>query len=134
MRRPQTVAISEDDEGKRREAAHVDVVGRQPDGGGDGVVVHKPNVRQVHVPVVLLFVDDHGEHLGHMIRARSIVGGGQGAAGGVLDKDPGPAGAPPAVRCWRRGLDSSDRKIVSRSPRRAQYKSRCGRRRQLQDK
>ena len=37
----------------------------QPCGGADGIVVRKFHVRQVDVPVVLSFVDDHRQHLSH---------------------------------------------------------------------
>lgn len=49
----------EGDEGKTIEAAHVDIVGRQPNAGAEGVVVHKVNVRQLYVLAMLLFDDKH---------------------------------------------------------------------------
>ena len=54
----------EDGEREAGEAADVDFLGRKPGGGVDGIVVGRRNVWQQHVPIVLLFVSDHGEHLG----------------------------------------------------------------------
>ena len=52
----------------------------QPCGGADGIVVRKFHVRQVDVPVVLSFVDDHRQHLSH-----GVVGAFDATvAGGVV--------------------------------------------------
>ena len=53
------VVVFEDGEGK----AHL--IRGQTGGGADGIVVSKFHVRQVDVPVVLSFVDDHRQHLSH---------------------------------------------------------------------
>ena len=53
----------------------------QPCGGADGIVVSKFHVRQVDVPVVLSFVDDHRQHLSHGVvdALDTIVAVGVGA-------------------------------------------------------
>ena len=59
------VAVIEDGEGEARKAVHMHLIRGQPCGGADGIVVSKFHVRQVDVPVVLSFVDDHRQHLSH---------------------------------------------------------------------
>ena len=59
------VVVFEDDEGKAGEAVHMHLIRCQPGGGADGIVVSKFHVWQVDVPVVLLFVDNHHQHLSH---------------------------------------------------------------------
>ena len=59
------VAVFEDGEGGARKAVHMHLIRGQPCGGADGIVVSKFHVRQVDVPVVLPFVDDHRQHLSH---------------------------------------------------------------------
>ena len=52
----------------KREArgpAHVNLVGGQASGGADRIVVGELHVRQLRIPVVLAFADDHIRHLGH---------------------------------------------------------------------
>ena len=39
----------------------------QPNGDTDGIVVSEFHVRQVSIPLILLLVDDHSEHLSHGI-------------------------------------------------------------------
>ena len=41
------------------------LVGGQPGGSTVGVVPDKLHVRQVGIPIILLLVDDHSEHLSH---------------------------------------------------------------------
>ena len=59
------VVVFEDGEGKAGEAVHMNLIRCQPGAGADGIVVSKFHVRQVDVPVVLSFVDDHRQHLNH---------------------------------------------------------------------
>ena len=64
---PSGVVVFEDCEGKSKagEAVQMHLIRCQPGGGADGIVVRKFQVRQVDVPVVLSFVDDHRQHLSH---------------------------------------------------------------------
>ena len=41
------------------------LIGGQPGGGTDGSVASKFHVWQMNIPVILLFIDDHSEHLSH---------------------------------------------------------------------
>lgn len=50
-----------------RVAAHVHLIGGRHGGSADGMVAGRLHVRQVDVPDVLSFVDDHREHLSHMV-------------------------------------------------------------------
>ena len=60
------VVVFEDGEGKAGEAVHnMHLIRGQRGAGADGIVVSKFHVRQVDVPVVLSFVDDHRQHLSH---------------------------------------------------------------------
>ena len=59
------VVVFEDGEGKAGEAVHMHLIRGQRGAGADGIVVSKFHVRQVDVPVVLSFVDDHRQHLSY---------------------------------------------------------------------
>ena len=59
------VVVFEDGEGEGREAVLTQLIRGQPRGNADGIVVSEFHVRQVDVPVVLSFVDDHRQHLSH---------------------------------------------------------------------
>ena len=59
------VAVFEHGEGEAGKAVHMHFIWGQLGGGADGIVVSKFHVRQVDVPVVLSFVDDHHKHLSH---------------------------------------------------------------------
>ena len=59
------VAVFEDGEREAGKAVHMHLIWDQPGGGAGGIVVSKFHVRQVDVPVVLSFVDDHHKHLSH---------------------------------------------------------------------
>ncbi|MEP5732619.1 MAG: hypothetical protein ABJL67_24980 [Sulfitobacter sp.] len=52
------VVLFENGEGKARETVHMHLIGGQPGGGADGIVVSKFHVRKMDVPVVLSFVAD----------------------------------------------------------------------------
>ena len=49
-----------DGEGKAREASDVDFIGGKAPGGANEVVIGVFNVEKMDVPVVLVFVTDHG--------------------------------------------------------------------------
>ena len=55
-----TVRSFEDGERKAREASDVDFIGGKARGGANGVVIGVFDVGKVDVPVVLVFVTDHG--------------------------------------------------------------------------
>ena len=55
-----TVRSFEDGEGKAREASDVNFIGGKARGGANGVVICIFDVGKVDVPVVLVFVADHG--------------------------------------------------------------------------
>ena len=55
-----TVRSFEDGEGKAREASDVDFIGGKARGGANGVVIGVLDVGKVDIPVVLVFVTDHG--------------------------------------------------------------------------
>ena len=59
------VAVFDDGEGEVREAVHMHLIWDQPGGGADGIIVCKLHVRQVDVPVVLSFDEDHHHNLSH---------------------------------------------------------------------
>ena len=50
-----------------RQPTHVDLVESQPRDGADRIVARKFDVRELFIPVVLEFVDDHCQHLGHRV-------------------------------------------------------------------
>ena len=75
----------EDGEREAREAADMDFVGSQPGGGVDGIVVGRRNVWQQHVPIGLLFVSDHGEHLGQDMVGAIDAAVGAGVVGAGVD-------------------------------------------------
>ena len=62
-----TVRLFEDDEGKARETSDVNFIGGKARGGANGVVIGVFDVGKVGLPVVLVFVTDHGYHLGHNV-------------------------------------------------------------------
>ena len=55
-----TVRSIKDGEGKAREASNVDFIGGKARGGANGVVIDVFDVGKMEVPVVLVFVADHG--------------------------------------------------------------------------
>ena len=55
-----TVRSIKDGEGKAREASDLDFIGDKARGGADGVVIGVFHVGKMDVPVVLVFVTDHG--------------------------------------------------------------------------
>ena len=55
-----TVRSFKDGEGKAREASDVDLIGGKARGGANGVVIGVFDVGKIDVPVVLVFVTDHG--------------------------------------------------------------------------
>ena len=57
----------EKSEREAREPAHVNFVGGQASGGTDRIAVGELHVRQLRIPIVLVFVDDHNQHLGHRV-------------------------------------------------------------------
>ena len=61
------VDVVEDGHWESRETVHVHLVRGQSRGGAHSVVVREFDVWQVEIPVVLTFVDDHGEHLSHCV-------------------------------------------------------------------
>ena len=70
-------------EREAREPARVNLVGGQASGGIDLIVVGELHVRQLRIPIVLTFVDDHSQHLGrcvvnalHTTAAAWMVGAG----------------------------------------------------------
>ena len=58
---------AENSEGEGREPAHVNLVGGQASGGADRIVAGELHVWQLRIPIVLAFVDDHSQHLGHCV-------------------------------------------------------------------
>ena len=57
----------ENRQGEPWESAHVDLVGRQTRRRADGVVGSEFDEGQMQVPIVLLLVDDHSQHLGYSV-------------------------------------------------------------------
>ena len=57
----------ENSEKEARDPAHVNLVGGQASGGADRIVVGELHVRQLRIPIVLAFVDDHTQHLGRCV-------------------------------------------------------------------
>ena len=55
-----TVRLIKDGEGEAREASDVDFIGGKARGGANGVVIGVFDVGNMDVPVVLVFVTDHG--------------------------------------------------------------------------
>ena len=55
-----SVRSFEDGERKAREASDMDFIGDKTRGGANGVVIGLLDVGKVDVPVVLVFVTDHG--------------------------------------------------------------------------
>ena len=53
--------------GETWKSTHVNFVGRQTRRRADQIVVCKLDVRELQIPVVLSFVDDRGQHLGHSV-------------------------------------------------------------------
>ena len=45
----------------------MNLVGGQASGGSDRIIVGEPHVRQLCISIVLAFVDDHIQHLGHCV-------------------------------------------------------------------
>ena len=41
------------------------LIGGQPGGGTDGIIVSKFHVRQMSTPIILALADNHSEHLSH---------------------------------------------------------------------
>ena len=54
-------------QGETWKPAHVNLVGRQTRRRAHRIVVSEPNVRELQIPVVLLFVDNHSQHLCHSV-------------------------------------------------------------------
>ena len=50
-----------------RGPAHGNLAGGQASGGVDKIVAGELHVRQLSIPIVLAFVDDHSQHLGHCV-------------------------------------------------------------------
>ena len=71
-------------EKEAREPAHVNLVGGQASGGHDRIVVGELHVRQLRTPIVLAFVGDHTQHLGHYVvnALNTTVAAGMVGAGG----------------------------------------------------
>ena len=61
------VRAFEDGEGKARETSDVNLIGGKAGGGANGVFIGVFDVGKVDVPVVLVFVTDNGQHLGHSV-------------------------------------------------------------------
>ena len=57
----------ETSEGWALDPPHVNLVGGQANGGTDRIVVGELQVRQLHTPIVLAFVDDHSQHIYHYV-------------------------------------------------------------------
>lgn len=53
----------------------------QPDGGANGGYIGALDVWKQDVPMGLLVVDDHGEHLGHRVLDAFDIAAGAGMAG-----------------------------------------------------
>ena len=62
---PHDAGALENRQGGTWESAHVDLVGRQTRRRADAIVVSEFGVKKMQVPIVLSFVDDHSQHLGH---------------------------------------------------------------------
>ena len=75
----------EDGEWEAGKATGVDLVGRKPCGGVYGVVVGRGDVQQQHVPIGLLFVAEHGEHLGQGVVDALDAAVGAGVVGAGVD-------------------------------------------------
>ena len=60
-----TVRSFKDGEEEAREASNVDFIGSTARGRANRVVIGVFDVGTMNVPVVLMFVTDHGYHLGH---------------------------------------------------------------------
>ena len=54
-------------QGETWEFAHVDLAGRQTRRRADEIAVSEFGVRQRQLPIVLSFIDDHSQHLGHSV-------------------------------------------------------------------
>ena len=48
-------------------STHVNLVGHQTRRRSDRIVVSELDVRELQIPVVLSFIDDHSQHLGHSV-------------------------------------------------------------------
>ena len=48
-------------------STHVNLVGGQTRRSADRIVVCELDATQLHIPVVLSFIDDHSQHLGHSV-------------------------------------------------------------------
>ena len=59
------IVLFEDGKGETGKAVYVHLIRGSPGGDADEIVVSIFHVRQVGVPVVLSFADDHREHLSH---------------------------------------------------------------------
>ena len=81
---PPTLSGSKMESG-RGPTADVDHVGRYPGGGVHGGVVGQRDLRQQKTPVVLLFVADHGEHLGQAMVDPPDAAVGTGVVGAGID-------------------------------------------------
>ena len=57
----------ENKEREAREPAHMNLVGGQVSDGTDRIVVGELHVHQLRISIVLAFVDDHSQHLGHCV-------------------------------------------------------------------
>ena len=44
---------------------HVCLVGGQPGGGTEGIIVSKLHMQQMSIPIILSLIDDHTKRLGH---------------------------------------------------------------------
>ena len=62
-----SVRSFKDGERKARETSDMDFIGGKTRGSANGVVIGVLDVGKVDVPVVLVFVTDHGYHLGHSV-------------------------------------------------------------------
>ena len=62
-----TVRSIEDGKGRAREASDVDLIGGKACDGANRVVIGVLDVGKMDVPVVLVFVTDHGYHLCHTV-------------------------------------------------------------------
>ena len=57
----------ENRQGETLKPTHVNLVGRQSRCRTDRIVVSELDVREPLIPVILLFVDDHSQRLGHSV-------------------------------------------------------------------
>ena len=64
---PGDPGVVEKCEREAREPTIVNLFGGQANGGTDRIVVSELYVRQLRIPFVLAFVDDHSQHLGHCV-------------------------------------------------------------------